>query len=65
MKEEKTQLEFYKTILEKVSFDAALFEKEFHKAISDLPYNDSIELKRWRRRFDFEKTQKTYYRKSS
>ena len=65
MKEEKTQLEFYKTILEKVSFDRMLFEKEFNKAIVDLSYKDSIELKRWKRRFIFEKIQDNYIRKSS
>tara|TARA_B100000886_G_C20144638_1_gene375429 strand:- start:327 stop:524 length:198 start_codon:yes stop_codon:yes gene_type:complete len=65
MKEEKTQLEFYKTILEKVSFDRMLFEKEFNKAIVDLSYKDSVELKRWKRRFIFEKIQRNYIRKSS
>ena len=65
MKEEKTQLEFYKTILEKVSFDKMLFEKEFNKAIIDLSYKDSNELKRWRKRFTLEKIQNNYLRKSS
>ena len=65
MKEEKTQLEFYKTILEKVSFDKMLFEKEFNKAIIDLSYKDSIELRRWKRRFIYEKIQDNYLRKSS
>ena len=45
MKEEKTQLEFYKTILEKVSFDM-LFEKEFNKALIGLSYKDSNELRK-------------------
>ena len=65
MKEEKTELEFYKTILEKVSFDRMLFEKEFNKAIIGLSYKDSNELKRWKRRFIFEKIQGNYLRKSS
>ena len=65
MKEEKTELEFYKTILEKVSFDRMLFEKEFNKAIIGLSYKDSNELKRWKRRFIFEKIQDDYLRKSS
>ena len=65
MKEEKTKLEFYKTILEKVSFDRMLFEKEFDKAIIGLSYKDSSELKRWKRRFIFEKIQDNYLRKSS
>lgn len=65
MKEEKTQLEFYKTILEKVSFDRALFEKEFNKAIIDLSFKDSNELRIWKRKFIFEKFQNNYIRKSS
>jgi|TARA_Y100000768_G_scaffold89725_1_gene64551 hypothetical protein len=65
MKEEKTQLEFYKTILEKVSFDRMLFEKEFNKAVLDLSYEDSNELRRWKRNFLFEKVQSNYIRKSS
>ena len=65
MKEDKTQLEFYKTILEKVSFDRALFEKEFNKAIIDLSFKDSNELRLWKRKFIFEKFQNNYIRKSS
>ena len=65
MKEEKTQLEFYKTILEKVSFDRTLFEKEFNKAIIDLSFKDSNELRNWKRKFIFEKFQNNYIRKSS
>jgi hypothetical protein len=64
MNEEKTQLKFYKTILEKVSFDNMLFEKEFSKALIDLSYEDSIELKRWRRKFIYQKIQSNYSRKS-
>ena len=45
----KTQLEFCKTILEKVSFDPVLFEKEFNKALMCLSYKDSNELRRWKR----------------
>tara|TARA_B100000989_G_scaffold92271_1_gene66743 strand:- start:771 stop:968 length:198 start_codon:yes stop_codon:yes gene_type:complete len=65
MKEEKTQLEFYKIILEKVSFDKKLFEKEFNKAIIDLSYKDSNELKRWKRKFTFDKIQDNHLKKSS
>ena len=65
MKEEKTQLEFCKTILEKVSFDPMLFEKEFNKALIGLSYKDSNELKRWKRKFIFEKINSNYFRKSS
>ena len=65
MKEENTQLEFYKTILEKVSFDKVLFEKEFNKALIGLSYKDSNELKRWKKRFLFSKSYVNLIRKSS
>tara|TARA_B000000532_G_C18743828_1_gene352329 strand:+ start:186 stop:383 length:198 start_codon:yes stop_codon:yes gene_type:complete len=65
MKEDKTQLKFYKTVLEKVSFDRMLFEKEFNKAIIDLSYEDSKELRKWKRKFIFEELNSHYIRKSS
>ena len=65
MNEENTQLEFYKIILEKVSFDRILFEKEFKKALIGLSYKDSNELRRWKRRFLFEKFQSNVIGKSS
>jgi len=40
-------LEYFKTILTKVSFDARLFEKELRKAITDLVEEEVEELKRW------------------
>lgn len=40
-------LEYVKTILKKVSFDAKLFEKELRKAITSLVHSELIELKRW------------------
>jgi hypothetical protein len=43
----QTTLEYYKFILERVSFDAILFEKEFRKAISNLPQEQVGELKAW------------------
>lgn len=43
----QTTLEYYKFILERVSFDALLFEKEFKKAISNLPKEQVGELKEW------------------
>lgn len=43
----QTTLEYYKFILERVSFDPNLFEKEFKKAISNLPESDANELKVW------------------
>ena len=65
MEEENNQLEFYKTILTKVSFDRILFEKEFNKALIELSYKDSNELRRWKKRFLFDKVQSDYIRKSS
>jgi acyl carrier protein len=40
-------LEYYKTILEKVSFDRNLCRKEFEKATKDLNEKEIIELKEW------------------
>ena len=65
MNEANTKLEFYKIILEKVSFDRLLFEKEFKKALIGLSYKDSNELRRWKRRFLFEKFQSNVIGKSS
>jgi len=65
MEEENNQLEFYKTILTKVSFDRTLFEKEFNKALIGLSYKDSNELRRWKKRFIFDKFQSNLIKKSS
>ena len=65
MDEENNQLELYKTILTKVSFDPILFEKEFNKALIGLSYKDSNELRRWKKRFLFNKFQSNLIRKSS
>lgn len=40
-------LEYIKTILVKVSFDAALFEKELRKALTQLVSGDIRKLRRW------------------
>jgi len=40
-------LEYSKTILTKVSFDAVLFSKELDKALSTLMPEEAIELKFW------------------
>lgn len=40
-------LEYFKTILSKVSFDAMLFEKELKKAIKSLIPEEIIKLKDW------------------
>jgi hypothetical protein len=40
-------LDYVKTILEKVSFDAHLFEKELKKSLNELIKDDVEELKRW------------------
>ncbi|MDA8923782.1 hypothetical protein N9575_01675 [Flavobacteriaceae bacterium] len=42
-----TQFEFYKTVLQKVSFDQALFEKEYNKAMNELSLAERIMLKQW------------------
>ncbi len=40
-------LEYFKTILSKVSFDQKLFEKELKKAIKSLINNEIVILKEW------------------
>ncbi|MDH5397280.1 MAG: hypothetical protein OEX02_03990 [Cyclobacteriaceae bacterium] len=40
-------LDYIKTILQKVSFDARLFEKELRKAIKTLLASEIDELKNW------------------
>lgn len=65
MEEENNQLEFYKTILTKVSFDRILFDKEFNKALIGLSYKDSNELRRWKKKFLFDKFHNDLVRKSS
>ncbi len=42
-----TLLEYFKIILQKVSFDAKLFEKELRKALSQLIKADLKLLKKW------------------
>ena len=42
-----TQFEFYQTVLLKVSFDQALFEKEYNKAMNELSLAERIMLKKW------------------
>lgn len=42
-----SMLEYIKTILQKVSFDKALFEKELAKAIQMLVPGEVRQLKRW------------------
>jgi hypothetical protein len=42
-----SMLDYSKMILEKVSFDAQLFQKEFKKAISKLMPSDAQELQNW------------------
>ncbi len=40
-------LEYYKTVLQKVSFDVKLFSKELKKAITKLLPDEIEELKAW------------------
>ena len=42
-----TTLDYVKVILEKVSFDAKLFEKELRKAIKTLLTEETKELRAW------------------
>lgn len=42
-----TYLDYYKTILEKVSFDPMLFEKEYRKALRILSKRDALLLEAW------------------
>jgi hypothetical protein len=43
----KKMLNYFKTVLAKVSFDARLFEKELRKAIRTLVVEELQELKVW------------------
>ena len=45
------QFFYYKTVLRKVSFDNALFYKEYHKAMLKLPKKESKMLQRWAMRY--------------
>lgn len=47
----RAMLEYTKTILQKVSFDAKLFSKELKKAISRLLPNEILELEIWLQQF--------------
>ena len=40
-------LEYYKTILEKVSFDKNLFKREYNKAMEHLNSEEKVELIEW------------------
>ena len=42
-------LEYCKTILHKVSFNKALFKKEYRKSFTYLHPDDHLELKKWLR----------------
>lgn len=46
-KSKNSFLDYYKTILEKVSFDYQLFIKEYRKAINNLSPEDSAALDGW------------------
>ncbi len=47
----RAMLEYYKTVLQKVSFDAKLFSKELKKAVSRLLPNEIEELRSWLQQF--------------
>jgi len=43
-------LEYYKLILQKVSFDPSLLRKEYRKAMQQLRPDEADQLKKWLRR---------------
>lgn len=47
----RAMLDYYKTVLQKVSFDVKLFSKELKKAIKRLLPHEIEELKYWLRLF--------------
>jgi hypothetical protein len=51
----RAMLEYTKTVLQKVSFDAKLFSKELQKALSRLLPYEIEELKRWLQWFIMDK----------
>ena len=51
----RTMLEYSKTILQKVSFDAKLFYKELKKALERLLPEEVAELKVWMESFVIDK----------
>lgn len=53
----RAMLEYTKTVLQKVSFDAKLFARELKKAISRLLPNEIEELKIWLQYFVLDKPQ--------
>lgn len=51
----RAMLEYTKTVLQKVSFDARLFSKEVKKAVARLLPNEIEELKIWLVQFIYDK----------
>lgn len=51
----RAMLEYTKTVLQKVSFDARLFAKEVKKAVARLLPEEIEELKIWLQRFIYDK----------
>ncbi|WP_298790626.1 hypothetical protein [uncultured Allomuricauda sp.] len=51
----RAMLDYTKTVLQKVSFDAKLFTKELKKAVSRLLPNEIEELKIWLQQFIIDK----------
>lgn len=51
----RAMLEYTKTVLQKVSFDAKLFSRELQKALSRLLPYEIEELKRWLQWFILDK----------
>ncbi|MEM8999202.1 MAG: hypothetical protein AAGB24_02975 [Bacteroidota bacterium] len=51
----RAMLEYTKTVLQKVSFDAKLFTREVKKAVSRLLPNEIEELRIWLRQYILDK----------
>lgn len=47
MKTKKTMLEYCKAVLDAVSFDQELYQKEYKKSLGWLSADESNELKQW------------------
>ena len=51
----RPMLEYYKTVLQKVSFDVKLFSRELKKAMARLLPEEVEELKKWLQHFLLDK----------
>ncbi len=54
-----SMLEYFKIILDKVSFDKKLFRKEYRKSLSSLTKDEANQLKNWIRQHSLVLTNKS------